>query len=124
MVSYMANHPVELDQVFLALGDPTRRAVVARLGAGAATVKELAAPFPMALPSFLKHLSVLERSGLIRTTKRGRTRICELEPTTLHTAETWLIEQRAVWEARSDRLAAYVETLHTLEKNHDRGQGS
>ncbi|MGQ0698376.1 MAG: ArsR/SmtB family transcription factor [Panacagrimonas sp.] len=112
----MANYNFPLDEIFLALGDPTRRAVVSRLGAGAASVKELAAPFAIALPSFLKHIGVLERSGLIRSQKQGRIRMCELRPATLRTAETWVAEQRAVWEARSDRLAAYVETLHAKEK--------
>ncbi|CAG9179349.1 ArsR/SmtB family transcription factor [Cupriavidus pinatubonensis] len=108
-----------LDQVFLALGDPTRRAVVTRLGLGAASVKELAAPFAMALPSFLKHLSVLERSGLVRSHKQGRVRMCELEPATLQAAETWMAEQRAIWEARTDRLADYVEALHAKEPRNE-----
>ena len=116
----MANHALSLDQVFLALGDPTRRAIVSRLGAGAASVKELAAPFAMALPSFMKHLGVLERSGLIRSQKQGRVRTCALEPATLRTAETWMVEQRAIWESRTDRLAAYVESLHTQEKTRGR----
>jgi len=116
----MANYSFPLDQVFLALGDPTRRAIVSRLGAGAASVKELAAPFAMALPSFMKHLGVLERSGLIRSQKQGRIRTCELEPATLLAAETWIAEQRAIWESRSDRLAAYVESLHTKEKANGR----
>ncbi|MDB5970221.1 MAG: transcriptional regulator, ArsR family [Hydrocarboniphaga sp.] len=114
----MANYCSPLDEVFLALGDPTRRAIVSRLGTGAASVKELAAPFAMALPSFMKHLGVLERSGLIRSKKQGRIRTCELEPATLRTAETWMAEQRAMWESRSDRLAAYVESLHAKEKTN------
>ena len=111
----MANYAPPLDQVFLALGDPTRQAIVRRLGAGAASVKELAAPFAMALPSLMKHLGVLERSGLIRSRKQGRIRTCELEPATLLAAETWIAEQRALWEARSDRLSAYVQSLHAKE---------
>jgi DNA-binding transcriptional ArsR family regulator len=114
----MANYSFPLDDVFLALCDPTRRAIVSRLGAGAASVKELAAPFAMALPSFMKHLGVLERSGLIRSKKEGRVRTCELEPAALKTAENWMAEQRAMWEARTDRLTAYVETLHAKEKSH------
>ena len=111
---------LSLDDVFLALGDPTRRAVVCRLGTGAASVTDLAAPFAMALPSFMKHLGVLERSGLIRTQKQGRTRICELQPATLRGVETWMADQRALWESRSDRLAHYVESLHAKEKTHGR----
>ncbi len=114
----MANY-FPLDPVFLALGDPTRRAIVSRLGQGAASVKELAAPFAMALPSFLKHLGVLERSGLVRSHKPGRVRMCELEPATMQAAETWLAEQRAIWEARTDRLAAYVEALHAKETRNE-----
>lgn len=116
----MANYVIPLDDVFLALGDPTRRAIVSRLGAGAASVKELAAPFAMALPSFMKHLGVLERSGLIRSRKQGRIRTCELQPATLRGAENWIAQQRALWESRSDRLAAYVEALHEKEKTHGR----
>ena len=115
----MANYSFPLDDVFLALGDPPRRAIVSRLVAGAASVKELAAPFAMALPSFLKHLNVLERGGLVRSRKIGRTRLCELEPAALRSAETWVAEQRAMWEAHTDRLAAYVEHLHDQEKARD-----
>ena len=103
---------VDLSSVFYALGDPTRRAVVGTLGRGPETVSALAAPFAMALPSFLKHLSVLERSGVIRSNKLGRVRTCELVPKTLSQAERWIAEQRATWEARSDRMAAFVENLH------------
>lgn len=113
----MANYGAALDQVFLALGDPTRRAIVRRLGAGAASVTELAAPFAMALPSFMKHLGVLERSGLIRSQKQGRIRTCELEPAALKSAEGWMAEQRTLWESRTDRLAAYVERMHRKEKS-------
>lgn len=119
-VIHMANYSLALDDIFLALGDPTRRAIVSRLGTGAASVKELAAPFAMALPSLMKHLGVLERSGLIRSQKQGRVRMCELQPASMRTAENWMVEQRALWEARTDRLAAYVETLHTKEKHRGR----
>jgi len=111
----MANHSLSLNQMFLALGDPTRRAIVDRLAGGTASVKELAAPFRMALPSFLKHLGVLERCGLVRSRKEGRVRLCELAPEPMRLAEDWLEQQRQVWEARTDRLARYVETLHAKE---------
>jgi DNA-binding transcriptional ArsR family regulator len=88
----MANHGLALDSVFHALADPTRRAVVHRLSMGTATVSELAAPFDMALPSFIKHISVLERSRLISSRKRGRIRTCSLERGNLVTAERWLGE--------------------------------
>lgn len=108
----MANQSALLSQVFYALGDPTRRAIVGTLGRGPQTVSTLAAPFAMALPSFMKHLSVLERSGLVRSNKVGRVRTCELVPKTLTQAERWMAEQRATWEARSDRMARFVEQLH------------
>lgn len=108
----MAKHLTPLPDVFYALGDPTRLAIVGALGHGPATVSALAAPFAMALPSFMKHLSVLERSNVIRSNKVGRVRTCELVPRTLTQAHTWLAEQRALWEARSDRMASFVETLH------------
>ena len=108
----MANQYAQLGDVFYALADPTRRAIVGTLGRGAESVSTLAAPFDMALPSFMKHLSVLERSGLVRSRKLGRVRTCELVPKSLSAAERWLAQQRAIWEARSDRMAAFVETLH------------
>lgn len=101
-----------LPEVFYALGDPTRMAIVGQLGRGPASVTALAAPFPMALPSFMKHLSVLERSGVIRSHKLGRVRTCELVPKVLTQAQAWLAEQRALWEARTDRMATFVETRH------------
>ena len=112
MAKQIAPQSTSLSDVFYALADPTRRAVVGVLGGGPASVSVLAAPFSMALPSFMKHLSVLERSGVIRSSKQGRVRTCELVPKTLSPAERWLAEQRAIWEARSDRMSTFVETLH------------
>ncbi|MEM5339205.1 ArsR/SmtB family transcription factor [Paraburkholderia azotifigens] len=114
----MANYHVAISDVFQALSDPTRCAIVSALGRGAQTVSVLAQPFDMALPSFMKHLAVLEHSGLIRTHKTGRARTCELLPARLSEAETWLAEQRAVWEARSDRMVEFVEHLHEEEQAH------
>ncbi|WP_020200654.1 MULTISPECIES: ArsR/SmtB family transcription factor [Cupriavidus] len=105
-----------ISEVFQALSDPTRIAIVCALVGGAQTVSALAAPFDMALPSFMKHLTVLERSGLIHTQKAGRTRTCELRPETLSMAEKWIAEQRAMWEARSDRMVRFVERLHQAEQ--------
>jgi len=107
----MANQQVALNQVFAALSDPTRRAVLARLGRGRAAVSDLARPFDMALPSFTQHLKVLEGCGLVRSQKRGRTRFYELRPKRLQVAETWLEKQRALWEQRLDRLDAYLHEL-------------
>lgn len=106
----METYRSPLDAVFHALADPTRRAVLGRLAMGAAPVMELAAPFPMGLPSFLKHLKVLEDDGLVVSEKVGRVRTCRVNVERLSVAETWLAEQRALWQARTDRLAEYAET--------------
>lgn len=108
----MANQNAQLSDVFYALADPTRLAIVGQLGRGPASVSALAAPFAMALPSFMKHLSVLERSGVIRSNKIGRVRTCELRPKALSRAEKWMAQQRAVWDAQTDRMAAFAEELH------------
>lgn len=111
----MPNQVAHLDQVFHALADPTRRAVLQRLTSGAAATTELAAPFEMALPSFLQHLRVLEASGLVQSQKRGRVRTYELAPAKLHEAEGWLADQRSHWEKRLDRLDRYLLQLAALE---------
>ncbi|WP_129791545.1 helix-turn-helix transcriptional regulator [Sphingosinicella sp. CPCC 101087] len=104
----VAERPSEgLNRIFLALADPTRRAVIARLGQGPASVSELAGPSGMGLPSFIKHIRLLENSGMIRTTKSGRTRTCTINGQGLSHAEHWLAEQRAIWERHSDRLEAF-----------------
>lgn len=108
-----------LDTAFHALADPTRRAVVSRLTKGPACVTELAQPFAMGLPAFLKHLRVLEDGGLIATEKTGRIRTCRVRIERLRAAESWLGEQRALWQARTDRLAAYVETRMSADGDHD-----
>jgi DNA-binding transcriptional ArsR family regulator len=109
----MENYKTALDAAFHALADPTRRAVVSRLVRGPAPVKELAKPFAMGLPSFMKHLRVLEKDGLIRSEKAGRVRTCRINTEKLAAAESWLTEQRALWQAQADRLADYVETAMT-----------
>jgi DNA-binding transcriptional ArsR family regulator len=106
----MAQSSSQLDDVFQALADPTRRAVLGRLGTGPASVGELAAPFSMALPSFMKHIRYLENSGWIRTRKTGRVRTCTLEQTSFDVIDTWLSEQRSIWEGRTDRLERFVTT--------------
>lgn len=107
----MESSSPSLDRAFHALADPTRRAVIQRLITGPASVKELARPIGMGLPSFLKHISVLEESGLIGTRKEGRVRTCNLNAARLAATESWLGRQRALWEARTDRLAHYVESV-------------
>ena len=107
----MPNQQVQLDSVFRALGDPTRRAVLSRLSQGPASVSELARPFDIALPSFTQHLGVLERCGLVRSRKAGRVRTYRLEPRPLEAAERWMAEQRALWERRLDQLDDYLLEL-------------
>lgn len=106
----MAQYSAQLDDVFSALADPTRRAVVGRLGGGPASVGDLASAFPMTLPSFMKHIRTLEASGLIRTSKSGRVRSCELNRDRLGLVEDWLAEQRRIWEDRTDRLEDFLTT--------------
>jgi DNA-binding transcriptional ArsR family regulator len=105
----------QLDDVFQALADPTRRAVLGRLGSGPASVGELAAPFSMALPSFMKHIRYLENAGWIRTRKTGRVRTCTLERKSFDVIDTWLSEQRSIWEGRTDRLERFVTTTNDKE---------
>lgn len=100
-----------VDGVFRALADPTRRKVVAELTGRPASVGELAAPFDMALPSFVQHLRVLEACGVVRSTKQGRVRTFSLVPDRLRVAEDWLAAQRVDWEQRADRFQQYVESV-------------
>lgn len=101
----------QLDTVLQALADPTRRAVIERLARGPASVSDLAAPFDMALPSFMQHLGVLEQSGLVRSQKRGRVRTCRLAPRPLAQLDSWLAQQRCLWERRLDQLDAHLQTM-------------
>jgi DNA-binding transcriptional ArsR family regulator len=111
----MLNESARLDLAFQALADPTRRGMLARLSRGPASVSELARPYPISLPAVLQHLQALEASGLVRSEKKGRVRTCRIEPGTLAGAESWIAEQRALWEGRLDRLEDYLETLKTEE---------
>ena len=104
-----------VDDVFYALSNATRRKVLEQLSAGPATVSDLAAPFDMALPSFVQHLSVLERSRLVKSKKRGRVRTYELAPERFKVAEDWLTERRRLWESRFDRFDDYVKQLKEKE---------
>lgn len=98
-----------LDRTFAALADPTRRAMVERLVQGPATVSELARPLPMSLPAAMLHLKVLEDSGLVTSEKNGRVRTCRIDPARLSLAERWVSERRQMWEARLDRLGAFLD---------------
>lgn len=100
-----------IDHVFRALSDPTRRHVLERLSRSPASVSELAAPFDMALPSFVQHMGILEECGLVQSRKTGRVRTYEIIPKRLKLAEDWMIRQRALWEKRLDQLDTYLITL-------------
>jgi DNA-binding transcriptional ArsR family regulator len=112
----MLDHSPQLDRVFHALSDPTRRAVLDRLTQGPASVSELAAPFETTLAAIVQHVQVLEASGLISTEKVGRTRTCSVSGEAIAGVEQWLSARRAVWEARLDRMEAYVLKLQATEK--------
>lgn len=105
----------QLDRTFSALADPTRRAILARLTQGEATVNELAAPFEMSLPAVSKHLKVLERAGLISRGREAQWRPCKLEAEPLRDAASWIAEYRRFWEERLDRLDAYLRDLQTSD---------
>lgn len=114
----MTNQSHELDLMFHALADETRRGMLMRLARGPATVGDLAGPIEMALPTILRHLKVLEDGGLIRSRKEGRVRTCELEPAGLALAERWIAERRTMWERRLDRLG---DVLAGFAPNTDMG---
>jgi DNA-binding transcriptional ArsR family regulator len=103
------------DDVFYALSNSTRRKVLEQLSVGPSTVSELAAPFDMKLPSFVQHLTVLEQSRLVKSTKRGRVRTYEIVPERLKVAEDWLTSRRELWEARLDQFDQYVKRLKEKE---------
>lgn len=105
-----------IDGVFRALSDPTRRHVLERLSKSPASVSELAAPFEMALPSFLQHLRILEGSGLVLSKKKGRVRTYALAPKQMQLAEDWLGQQRRFWERRLNQLDAYLLELKEKEQ--------
>jgi DNA-binding transcriptional ArsR family regulator len=109
----MHAHTAISDQVFHALGDPTRRAIVTRLGSGPASVSQLARPLPISLAAVVQHVQVLEASGVVATRKQGRVRTCHLVPDALLEAERWLAQRRVVWEGRLDRLEALMRDRST-----------
>ena len=107
----MPNQSIQLDRVFYALADPTRRAVLERLSDHPAPVSKLAQPFDMALPSFTQHLNVLEDCGLVRSKKTGRVRTYQIAPQPLKAAERWMVKHRAMWETRIEQLDDYLNTM-------------
>jgi DNA-binding transcriptional ArsR family regulator len=112
----MTNHCGDLDRMFHALADPTRRAIVARLVQGPASVSDLATPFEMAMPTLLAHIRVLEVSGLVGSEKHGRVRTCAIRPGALDATLAWLDRQRAIWEGRLDRMEAYAAAMHAQDQ--------
>jgi DNA-binding transcriptional ArsR family regulator len=104
----MTKHYPDLSLLFHALADPTRRSILSRLAETPASVTDLADPTGLRLPTVMRHLSVLEEAGLITTSKNGRIRTCAIAPEALDPVRTWLDEQRAIWDARLDRLDDYV----------------
>lgn len=101
----------ELDMTFSALADPTRRAIVSRLCDGPASVGELAEPFDIALPTLLKHVRVLEKSGLVSSEKIGRVRTCRIETRALQATEDWLREHISLWEQRLGRMEQHIKNM-------------
>jgi DNA-binding transcriptional ArsR family regulator len=94
----------DINRIFHALGDPTRRAIMEKLSAGPISVSQLAEPLDITLAAVVQHLQVLENSGLVQTEKVGRVRTCSIEPAGLSAAEQWITDRRSMWERRLDRL--------------------
>lgn len=109
----------QLSATFAALADPTRRAILARLARGEATVTELAAPFDLSLPAISKHLKVLQRAGLIEQGRQAQWRPCRLKPERLRDVASWVGEYRRHWEASFERLDDYLRELQATEENDD-----
>lgn len=115
----MSSDDDRLSQIFAALANPTRRAILARLAAGEATVKELAEPFDMSLPAISKHIRVLERAGLIRQGQQAQYRPCTIDTAPLQEIADWTAQYRHIWEARFDRMDAVIHQLQTRENDHE-----
>lgn len=109
-------NPDPLSQLFAALADPTRRAILARLSKGEATVNELAEPFDVTLPAISKHLKVLEKAGLIERTRDAQYRPCRLQAAPLRDAADWIGYYRQFWEESFDRLDAYLKSVTSRQK--------
>ena len=120
LMGYAMTHADRLDTTFAALADPTRRAILARLASGEASVNELAEPFAMSQPAISKHLKVLERAGLISRGRDAQRRPCRIEAQPLAEASEWLERYRQIWEGNFQRLDVLLEELKTQEKKHGR----
>jgi DNA-binding transcriptional ArsR family regulator len=112
----MASSPTDLDLVFKTLVDPTRRAVIERLGIGPASTSDLARPFDMALPSFTQHLDMLEQAGIVTSIKNGRVRTYRLTPGALQRAGAWIGDQSDEWTRRANQLDVHLKTIKPLPK--------
>lgn len=112
----------QLSTTFAALADPTRRAILARLAAGPATVKELSEPFAMSGPAVSKHLRVLERAGLIARGREAQWRPCQIDAAPLKEVAEWAEDYRRFWESSFDRLDEYLQQLKAKERNHGTGK--
>lgn len=108
-----------LDQTFAALANSTRRAILARLAEGEATVNELAEPFHMSLPAISKHVKVLERAGLITQGQKAQFRPCTIDATPLKEVSNWTEQYRHIWEARFDQMDDYINQLNNKEKDNE-----
>ena len=115
----MNNDDDKLSQTFAALANTTRRAILARLAEGEATVNELAEPFNMSLPAISKHIKVLERAGLITQGQKAQYRPCTIDVTPLQEISTWTEQYRHIWEARFDRMDDYINQLNIKENNNE-----
>ena len=116
--------PDPLSQTFAALADPTRRAILARLAAGEATVNELAAPFDISLPAISRHLKVLEAAGLISRGRAAQWRPCRLEAAPLQGLDGWLDSYRRLWEGSFDKMDAYLKLIQQGDGNGSNGNGN
>jgi DNA-binding transcriptional ArsR family regulator len=116
ILKHMLNYQAALDRSFHALADPARRTMVERLTRGPASVSELAGPLAMSLPAVMQHLGVLMESGLVKSQKKGRVRICELDAKAMADAEAWFRNRRELWERRLDRLADYLDEENAKRK--------
>jgi DNA-binding transcriptional ArsR family regulator len=109
-----------LSATFAALADPTRRAILARLSQGQASVTELAEPFDMTMPAITKHLKVLEGAGLVTRAREAQWRPCHLNPAPLKDANAWIEDFRKLWEKRLDRLASYLDRIQSQAKPREK----
>lgn len=115
----MRSHEDQLDQTFAALASSTRRAILARLAEGEATVNELAEPFKMSLPAISKHIKVLERAGLVTQGQKAQYRPCTINVTPLKEISKWTDQYRPIWEASFDRMDDYIEQFNRTEKDNE-----